>query len=154
MDISLILPALERYARTLVKNHPDEDYRDLVQDTIVKLLASNADISESYTIVACKNAWRDKLAYKAVRRGIKYLEDMPVQPFGYLPQVEVDIYCKEIGINLYERKYVTSDETKALRKDRDAKRDAIIKLNPIKLAIKREQQRKRSQLWRNRNRAH
>lgn len=137
MSLDSVMPALERYAIVLTKWHPEEDYRDLVHDTVVKLLNATGTITEAYAIVACKNTWRDRLAYKAVRNNIKYLEDMPIQPFGYLPQIEVDIYCQEVGININEYSPMKRKVYKANKVT-----------DPIKLAIKREHARKRSQRWR------
>ncbi len=99
-DVVAVLPALQRFARTLCAAVPGEDHKDLVHDTVVKLLAVDRPLTEGYAIVAMKNVWRDRLAYRAVRRLTRAIEDTAPAAMAYLPSVEVEIYCREVGIDL------------------------------------------------------
>ena len=116
MTIIEAIPILNRYAKFLTKNYFDEDYRDLVQDTLAKLIGSNIkDFSEGYIITVCKNTWKDKLAYRAVRQSTFSIETylnafvdfkrpdeicLPDE-FCTQPDVEEQIECKELGFDWY-----------------------------------------------------
>lgn len=96
-----LIQDIGKYARVLVKNSPDEDYRDLVQSTCERLLRQDATKHNfKYASTVCINMWRDKLVHKAIQRNLDLLVANNVVCF--LPQVLEEIECKEQGKDIHD----------------------------------------------------
>jgi hypothetical protein len=92
------LPDLIKTARSLVRNFPSEDHRDLVQDTLVKLMSMpEKEINGGYVNSACRSLWKDKQK-KAIVRAICIMTDKidEYSPVCWPDTVE-RIECEQIG---------------------------------------------------------
>lgn len=98
-DLLAVRPNAWKYALFLTRNSTDAD--DLLQEASAKLLASNYDkITEGLITTTVKNIWRDRLAYNAVRKNTVQMTEYNTLFAFVLPQVEEEIYCREVGLDL------------------------------------------------------
>src|SRR6185437_13822100 len=56
------LPALNRYAKSLVRGKPHLDYRDIVQEAVLACLVANPEkITEGYLLGACNSRFKNTI---------------------------------------------------------------------------------------------
>lgn len=128
MTLESYLPRLIGYAKFLSR----DNYEDLVQDTVVRLLANQHKytLSEALLTTICKNIWKDNLR-KSKEIVLEHYGELCDTVLIFMPEVEVSIYCKETSINLYDWKCI--DLKKA--KDRERKYKAYHKKKELKCSL-------------------
>lgn len=111
MNIEQYLPRLTGYAKFLSRY----DYEDLVQDTIERYLRNKHQyaISEALLNTICKNIWKDN--FKSIKEILTDNMEELCNLYVY-PEAEVNIYCREMNIDLYE-----FEEKKKYSRERDHK---------------------------------
>lgn len=96
-----LIATLTRYAKSLTKYTPHIDHRDLVNDTIVKLLEGNKEITEGFAIAICKNSFRYILARnRTIHKNYKDVR-LLLYPEIEESEAEVSLLCKEEHHELY-----------------------------------------------------
>ena len=92
------LPALIRTARSLVRNFPSEDHRDLVQDTLVKLMSMpEKEINSGYVNTTCRNLWKDKQSKNIVRAICILTDKIDEYSPACWPDVVERIECEQLN---------------------------------------------------------
>lgn len=107
----VILNDLDRFARHLVRFMPDQDYRDLVNDVIVRLLKyyDDDEINGGLATTVLKNMWKDDYIKNQRQKDkiklygkdkISNCPEISSHNFNAFAEAEVMIYCKETNISL------------------------------------------------------
>ena len=133
------LPLIEGFCRSLTRTYPDQDYRDLAQDVAERLLKlPEAKLTPPYIITVCKNTWRDRLGYTALRR-MTSLEANPHIVVAFQPAVLCEIEAREMGLNLNEWEATEPvPREQLLARNRAKKSAAKAYANPILRELKKK----------------